>query len=144
MAFNAKTMLMRRQVGPIGETEQPMHKRMYQHRRPSASGINDSSICSQLNATQHFFEDKDMLVKPRDQSESVLKNTLQKLPTISLQWKNITKRLDTSQIWTTLRSYAGRINCSCKVREALFIKKETIPTLNRDGGVNFQKSTIHI
>ena len=30
-----------------------------------------------------------------------------------------------------------------KVREAIFIKKETSPTLNRDGGVNFQKSTIH-
>ena len=53
--------------------------------------------------------------KPRDHSKSVLKNTLQKLPTISLQWQNITKRQDTSQIWTTSRSYAGRINC-CLVK----------------------------
>ena len=30
-----------------------------------------------------------------------------------------------------------------KVREAIFIKKEASPTLNRDGGMNFQKSTIH-
>ena len=31
------------------------------------------------------------------------------------------------------------------VREAIiiFMKKETSPTMNRSGGVNFQKSTIH-
>ena len=51
----------------------------------------------------------------RDQLESILKNILQKLPTTSLQWQNITKRQDMSQIWTTSRSCAGRINC-CLVK----------------------------
>ena len=30
-----------------------------------------------------------------------------------------------------------------KVQEAIFIRKETIPTLNRDGGMNFQRHMIH-
>ena len=34
MVFNAKTMLVRRHT--YGETKQPIHKRMYQHRRASA------------------------------------------------------------------------------------------------------------
>ena len=50
MAFKAKTMLVRRQVKP-NSSKHPLHKRMYQHRRRSAPGINDSSIYSRLNTT---------------------------------------------------------------------------------------------
>ena len=50
----------------IGETKQPMPKRMYQHRRLSASGINGSSIYSYLNATQHSFEDKDIVILDKE------------------------------------------------------------------------------
>ena len=46
----------------IGETKQPMHKRIRQHRRPSVSGMNDSSIYPHLNTTQHSFEDKDIVI----------------------------------------------------------------------------------
>ena len=51
----------------ISETKQPMHKRMYQHRSTSASGINDSSIYSHLNGTQHSFEDKDIVILDKEQ-----------------------------------------------------------------------------
>ena len=51
----------------IGETTEPMHKqRMYQQRRPSPSGINNSSIHSHLNATQHSFEDKDIVILDKE------------------------------------------------------------------------------
>ena len=33
---------------------------MYLHRRPSSSGISDSSIYAHLKASQHSFEDKDI------------------------------------------------------------------------------------
>ena len=50
----------------IGETKQPLHKRMYQHRRPSSSGINDSSIYAHLKASQHSFEDKDIIILDKE------------------------------------------------------------------------------
>ena len=50
----------------IGETKQPMHKRMYQHRRPSSSGINDSAIYSHLKVSKHTFEDEDIVVLDKE------------------------------------------------------------------------------
>ena len=50
----------------IGETKQPLHKRMYQHRRPSSSGVNDSAVYTHLKATNHTFEDKDVKVLDKE------------------------------------------------------------------------------
>ncbi|XP_072021195.1 uncharacterized protein [Amphiura filiformis] len=46
----------------IGETKQPLHKRMYQHRRPSSTWLNDSAVYTHLKAAKHNFEDKDVIV----------------------------------------------------------------------------------
>ena len=51
----------------IGETKQPMHKRMYQHRRPSSTGLNDSAIYSHLKTSNHSFEDKDITILDKEQ-----------------------------------------------------------------------------
>ena len=50
----------------IGETKKPLHRRMYQHRRPSSSGINDSFIYAHLKASQHSFEDKDIVILDKE------------------------------------------------------------------------------
>ncbi|XP_072022071.1 uncharacterized protein [Amphiura filiformis] len=50
----------------IGETKQPLHKRMYQHRRPSSTGLNDSAVYTHLKAAKHNFEDKDVIVLDKE------------------------------------------------------------------------------
>ncbi|XP_072033211.1 uncharacterized protein [Amphiura filiformis] len=50
----------------IGESKQPLHKRMYQHRRPSSTGLNDSAVYTHLKFANHSFEDKDVLVLDRE------------------------------------------------------------------------------
>ena len=39
---------------------------MYQHRRPSSSGVNDSAVYTHLKATNHTFEDKDVNVLDKE------------------------------------------------------------------------------
>ena len=39
---------------------------MYQHRRPSSSGVNDSAVFSHLKFTNHSFEDKDVLILDKE------------------------------------------------------------------------------
>ncbi len=46
----------------IGETAQPLHKRMYQHRRPSTSGLNDSAVYSHLDTSGHSFTNRDVRI----------------------------------------------------------------------------------
>ncbi|XP_071495131.1 uncharacterized protein [Diadema antillarum] len=43
----------------IGETKQPLHKRLYQHRRSSSAG-NESAVFTHLKNTGHPFEDKEV------------------------------------------------------------------------------------
>ncbi len=43
----------------IGETKQPLNKRMAQHRRANSSG-QDSAVCSHLKESSHCFEDSDV------------------------------------------------------------------------------------
>ncbi|XP_072174678.1 uncharacterized protein [Diadema setosum] len=43
----------------IGETKQPLHKRLYQHRRSSSAG-NESAVFTHLKNTGHHFEDKEV------------------------------------------------------------------------------------
>ena len=50
----------------IGETKHPLHKRMYQHRCSSSSGINDSAVYSHLTFLKHLFNDKDVLVLDKE------------------------------------------------------------------------------
>ncbi|XP_072048801.1 uncharacterized protein [Amphiura filiformis] len=49
----------------IGETKQPLAKRMYQHRRAS-SGCGDSAVYSHLNSTNHTFDNKDVVILDRE------------------------------------------------------------------------------
>ncbi|XP_072028437.1 uncharacterized protein [Amphiura filiformis] len=49
----------------IGETAQPLHNRMLQHRRASSSG-NDSSVFLHLKATGHHFDTKDVRILDRE------------------------------------------------------------------------------
>ena len=39
---------------------------MYQHRRPSSTGLNDSSVYTHLKAAKHTFEDKDVIVLDKE------------------------------------------------------------------------------
>ena len=50
----------------IGETKQPLARRMYQHRRASASGCGDSAVYSHLNSTNHTFDNKDVVILDRE------------------------------------------------------------------------------
>ena len=50
----------------IGETKQPLSKRMYQHRRPSSSGVNDSAVYSHLKFADHKFDNKDVLILDKE------------------------------------------------------------------------------
>ncbi|XP_071494151.1 uncharacterized protein [Diadema antillarum] len=43
----------------IGETKQPLHKHLYQHRRSSSAG-NESAVFTHLKNTGHHFEDKEV------------------------------------------------------------------------------------
>ena len=45
----------------IGETSQPLAKRMYQHRRPSSSGY-DSAVFTHLHTTGHQFANEDVII----------------------------------------------------------------------------------
>ncbi len=45
----------------IGETAQPLHKRMYQHRRPSASGL-DSAVYTHLQEHDHTFKNEEVKI----------------------------------------------------------------------------------
>ena len=45
----------------IGETSQPLAKRMYQHRRPSSSGY-DSAVFTHLHTTGHQFRNEDVII----------------------------------------------------------------------------------
>nr|XP_054759677.1 uncharacterized protein LOC129265754 [Lytechinus pictus] len=49
----------------IGETKQPLSKRLYQHRRPGASGY-DSAVYSHLNTSKHNFKDNDVLILDKE------------------------------------------------------------------------------
>ena len=49
----------------IGETKQPIHKRMAQHRRASSSG-NDSAVHLHLKDKGHSFEDHNVRVLARE------------------------------------------------------------------------------
>ena len=49
----------------IGETKQTLHKRMYQHRRPSTSA-GDSAVYQHLDTTKHSFDNKDVLILDRE------------------------------------------------------------------------------
>ena len=49
----------------IGETKQPLHKRLYQHRRPGTLG-NDSAVYSHLQTAKHNFKDKDVLILDKE------------------------------------------------------------------------------
>lgn len=45
----------------IGETAQPLHKRMYQHRRPSTSGF-DSAVYTHLEEKDHSFDNSEVKI----------------------------------------------------------------------------------
>ncbi|KAM7378702.1 hypothetical protein PAMP_004307 [Pampus punctatissimus] len=49
----------------IGETKQPLHKRMYQHRRPNSSGL-DSAVYLHLKEKAHSFEDNNVHILDRE------------------------------------------------------------------------------
>ena len=49
----------------IGETAQPLHSRMSQHRRASSSG-NDSAVYTHLHASGHSFDIQDVHILDRD------------------------------------------------------------------------------
>ncbi len=49
----------------IGETQQPLKKRMYQHRRSSTSGL-DSAVYLHLESSGHNFDNKDVIVVDRE------------------------------------------------------------------------------
>ena len=50
----------------IGETQQPLHKRMYQHRRPSSSGYN-SAVYDHLHESGHSFTNQDVQILDREE-----------------------------------------------------------------------------
>ena len=83
---------------------------------------------------------KFMLVKPRGQSESVLKNTVKIANNLSAVAEHHQKTGHESDLDNVKVLCREDKLLPLKVHEAIFIKKETI---NRDGGVNFQKSMIH-
>ena len=78
---------------------------------------------------------KFMLVKPRDQSESALKNTLQKiannLSAVAEHHQKTGHEPDLDNVKVLCREDKLLPH---KVCEAIFIKEETSPTLKRDGG----------
>ena len=49
----------------IGETKQPLAKRMYQHRRASTS-CGDSAVYTHLNNNNHSFENKDVVILDKE------------------------------------------------------------------------------
>ncbi|XP_023821902.1 uncharacterized protein LOC111949272, partial [Oryzias latipes] len=49
----------------IGETKQPLHKRLYQHRRANPSGP-ESAVHLHLKATNHSFEDSEVRILARE------------------------------------------------------------------------------
>ncbi len=49
----------------IGETAQPLTKRMYQHRCPSSSG-NDSAVYSHLEESGHSFSTREVKILDRE------------------------------------------------------------------------------
>ena len=49
----------------IGETKQTLSKRMYQHRRAS-TGCGDSAVYTHLDASNHSFDNKDVVILDRE------------------------------------------------------------------------------
>ena len=49
----------------IGETKQPLHKRLYQHRRAGSYG-NDSALFTHLKESGHKFEDKNVSILDKE------------------------------------------------------------------------------
>ena len=50
----------------IGETKQPLHKPLYQHRRAGSYG-NDSAVFTHLKESGHKFEDKNISILDKEQ-----------------------------------------------------------------------------
>ena len=49
----------------IGETKQPLHKRLYQHRRAGSAG-NESAVYTHLSQSNHHFQDENVLILDKE------------------------------------------------------------------------------
>ncbi|KAK7893340.1 hypothetical protein WMY93_022492 [Mugilogobius chulae] len=107
----------------IGETKQPLHKRLYQHRREATSGPQ-SAVHLHLKATKHKFEDSEMTtLKTSTMDHSWMNEGLHRLVAKNFGEKTLKLIRDLENTIRKLADHRNHLRFNLRCRQSSIIPK---------------------